>query len=197
MFKFLWKKKYNNKKACEKVKRVTLCRPVAEGGLEMITAAQQQQIGLLKWFRKLTADDTLDKEITENMFKEIGGFNRECILNATAWPKCLNSSLRYSTFWRQVIKTWVEVNANTREKKPSELKQILNEPLFCNKNIIYKGNTLYFKKWIQQGILYIHDIYNIDQLKGVNQIKELIQKDPNVLFLIQHAHKRNSKKLEA
>ena len=86
-------------------------------------------------------------------------------------------------FWKKVLKTWVNTNSIiSPTHNPVDLKQILKEPLFCNELINYKGNTLFYKKWIQQGIMYINDIYTIKALKNVNTVKELIQNDPNVYF---------------
>ena len=42
--RFLWKRKYNNKKAFEKIKRNVLSLPIAEGGLNMINIEHQQNM---------------------------------------------------------------------------------------------------------------------------------------------------------
>ena len=53
MFKFLWKKKFSNARAYEKVKRGVLCKPVTEGGLGMISIKTQQKFFQLKWLQKI------------------------------------------------------------------------------------------------------------------------------------------------
>ena len=43
-FRFIWKKKWNNRKAYEKVKRQTLCMPHSAGGLDMIDIEKNARI---------------------------------------------------------------------------------------------------------------------------------------------------------
>ena len=44
IFKFIWQKKYSNNKAFEKIKRSVLCLPIDQGGLGMISVADQQAV---------------------------------------------------------------------------------------------------------------------------------------------------------
>lgn len=53
LFRFLWKRKYSNTKAFEKVKRNVLCNVVEEGGINMINVHDMQTSFLLTWAAKL------------------------------------------------------------------------------------------------------------------------------------------------
>ena len=44
IYRFLWKRKYNNKRAFEKIKRNVLSLDVEEGGLKMIIENQQKNV---------------------------------------------------------------------------------------------------------------------------------------------------------
>ena len=53
IFRFIWKKKYTNTKAFEKVKRKTLCKPIKKGGLNMINVKDMHNSFMLTWATKL------------------------------------------------------------------------------------------------------------------------------------------------
>ena len=53
LFAFIWKKKYNNKKAFEKVKRKILMQDIDKGGLKMIDMLSLQEALHLTWIPKL------------------------------------------------------------------------------------------------------------------------------------------------
>ena len=53
IYTFIWKKKYNNKKAFEKVKRKVLCQDTSKGGLKMIDMNTLQQSLYLSWIPKI------------------------------------------------------------------------------------------------------------------------------------------------
>ena len=51
--KFLWKKKYNNKRAFEKVRRDVICQDYNKGGLKMINVGDMLMSFLIKWVKEL------------------------------------------------------------------------------------------------------------------------------------------------
>ena len=61
IYKFLWKKKFNNKKAFEKVKRKVIESSIEEGGLGMFNMVHLQKCMYVQWVSKLfsaTDDDS-------------------------------------------------------------------------------------------------------------------------------------------
>ena len=56
LFKFIWQKKFSNKKTFEKVKRSVMCNDVKNGGLNMISIKDQQKVFHLKWLKTLYCD---------------------------------------------------------------------------------------------------------------------------------------------
>ena len=68
IYRFLWKRKYNNKRAFEKIKRNVLSLDIEEGGLKMIIENQQKKI-LAKWTAKLLRDKkTVWSQIAKKIF---------------------------------------------------------------------------------------------------------------------------------
>ena len=74
LFNFVWKKKNNNKKAFEKVKRTVLCSDLEEGGLKMIDLKDMQTSFLLQWVSRLTSKEISDswKMIPTSLFSCFG-----------------------------------------------------------------------------------------------------------------------------
>ena len=52
-FRFLWKKRYNNKRAFEKIKRKVMYNPTEEGGLKILNIEAIQSAAYLHWAEKL------------------------------------------------------------------------------------------------------------------------------------------------
>ena len=80
LFRFVWKKKDNNKKAFEKVKRNVLCSDYDQGGLKMIDVKQMQTSFLLQWVIRLTKYSSSDKAtVIPRMIFSSHGKNFECL----------------------------------------------------------------------------------------------------------------------
>ena len=69
-FRFIWKKKYSNTKAFEKVKRRIMCQKM-EGGLSVINVDDLQKSFLLSWAKTLMIekDEKWKQILTEMMSK--------------------------------------------------------------------------------------------------------------------------------
>ncbi len=55
-----------------------------------------------------------------------------------------------SEFYKEVLEVWKALLPNVCFKLERK-DDFLNQPLFLNENILYKGKELYFKIWIQAG----------------------------------------------
>ncbi|WP_419585360.1 reverse transcriptase domain-containing protein, partial [Thiolapillus sp.] len=112
IYRFLWKRKYNNKKAFEKIKRNVLSLPIAEGGLNMINIEHQQNMFLAKWASRLSKTNEATWAITAKaQFTSLGG--PTVALNANVPPKELKGiETITSHFWKQVLKTVTSMNQN-------------------------------------------------------------------------------------
>ncbi|WP_419623975.1 hypothetical protein, partial [Thiolapillus sp.] len=149
IYRFLWKRKYNNKKAFEKIKRNVLSLPIAEGGLNMINIEHQQNMFLAKWASRLSKTNEATWAITAKaQFTSLGG--PTVALNANVPPKELKGiETITSHFWKQVLKTVTSMNHN-REVQQHQLEQLWN-----NHKIRYKGHPLHFPTWAKKGVNHI------------------------------------------
>ena len=69
LYAFLWKRKYNNKKAFEKVKRRVIAQGVEKGGLGMIDMKLLQEALYLGWVPKLINKSTDKQTLLKNTEK--------------------------------------------------------------------------------------------------------------------------------
>ena len=135
IYRFLWKRKYNNKRAFEKIKRNVLSLDIEEGGLKMINIENQQKMFLAKWTAKLLRDKkTVWSQTTKHFFTPTVSIH--CALNATVDQKH-NQAINQieSHFWREATKATTLMNKN----REPDLDSIRSEPTWNNKNIKFKG----------------------------------------------------------
>ena len=63
-------------------------------------------------------------------------------------------------FINQITQIWREIsNINP----PKTADQIINEPLWCNDNILYQGKPLFLKNWYSAGYKIVGDIWNFEE----------------------------------
>ena len=151
-FKFLWKKKCNNKKAYEKVKRKVLCNNFEAGGLRMVDVHRLQDSILLSWAEALvTTGNQSWKNMAYHFFKEVGG--KSVFLSKSQLNSFKGMHLVKSPFWRSVLTKWLEYSDNCKNSTTTA-----KDPIFNNKCILFKNTTLFFPSCIQRGILTVNDV---------------------------------------
>ena len=169
LFRFVWKKRDNNKKAFEKVKRTVLCADYDQGGLKMIDIKQMQTSFLLQWVARLTSGNIKDKSILiPRLLFLPHGPNFECF-HANVNSKVFKGLTEIkSQFWSTVLTTWLNNNdiIITNENP--------NPMLWNNKQFVYGNNVLYFKEWAEKGIVSISDIIHENRLLSFQNICELV-----------------------
>lgn len=60
-------------------------------------------------------------------------------------------------FYREVLSAWGKFFLNVRYNL-HERESILNQPLFLNTGILNQGKEIYFKKWLEVGIVKVRDV---------------------------------------
>ena len=59
---------------------------------------------------------------------------------------------------------------------------ILSQPIFLNSKIRYKEKSLYIKQFIKENIRFVVDLINNKQLRQLNDIEEIIDTYPGIVF---------------
>lgn len=176
IYRFLWKRKYNNKKAFEKVKRTVLSLKPSEGGLNMINFGHQQKMFLAKWAVKLVKEDNAAwTNIPRHLFQELGGV--VTALNSNVREKDLKGKEKITShFWRSVLTTVAEMN-NGRDKT-----NIKKEQLWNNENILFKGTPLLLHNWAKAGLNYVQDLWIEGSFMTFEQIKTIVGTNARLIF---------------
>ena len=169
LFKFIWQKKFTNKKTFEKIKRSVMCKEFAAGGLKMISVKDQQKVFHLKWFKKLYHDDEKNN-FAHYFLDKLGGTHYLLHCNAALDESFIRNNFN-SVFWADVIKTWLSL-AYTISNNPVTTVDILSQPLFLNCNIKYKNKPLYIKPFVNGKVEFVADLLQHKELMNMNEIKQ-------------------------
>ena len=178
-FKFIWQKKITDKKVNEKIKRSVICKDYCNGGLNMIRIKDQQRVFLMKWLEK-----SINPEFVSNLknvnvpdqYFSAGGGIKYYTSATTSYTELQRHLPRMPRFWKNVIETWLDIQLAETKKVNLDAKEILQEPLFNNNMIRYKGSSLNFKPWIRAGITHIHHIFERGNMLTKNQILNKVTK---------------------
>ena len=169
LYKFIWQKRYSNRKAFEKVKRKIMEAEYGEGGFNMINVFDFQKYFLLQWAGKL---EVASCEQNWNIIPRwhLGKLTKE---NNVFYINCKADKLKGidrldNGFWKEVLKTYLDSKTLIKLEEISR-NNYLNQLLFNNDLIKYKGKTLFFQNW---------------QSAGVDQIRDIVHPSENRLLLL-------------
>lgn len=178
LFRFLWKKRYSNTKAFEKVKRTVICNMREEGGLNMINIIDMQSSFTINWINQLIKDSSAKwKYIPLSLFDHLGQ-SKTCFKASVTVNKVKGLEYIRSSFWKQAFKFWLQ-HKHLFIKEHFSFSDIF---LWNNKQITYKDTPLFFKRWIEKGINCARQIVENNEILSVEQIRETIGNYANLIF---------------
>ena len=158
------------KKVTEKVKRVVISKKYEHGGLNMIDITKLQNSFLLKW-----ADMLLDplervwKHIPIMAFKKVGGLS--AFRSNVASKDFKGLELIKHAFWRRVLKTWLDhKNVNT-DFTNNDVH--INDPIFNNRFVTFKNQTLFKLRCINKSIIFIKDFFIQGEIMSYDNFNSL------------------------
>ena len=192
-YKFIWQRKHSNKKAFEKVKRIVMEGDYDEGGLKMVNIIELQKYFYLQWIGRLSnaKDDENWSFIPQwFLFQQLGNLNVFHI-NARSSEIKQIADIK-STFWKEAITTY----QNSKELISVESldnNQYLQQQIFNNSMIRYQNKVLFFKKWIEAGLIKVLDIVKVDQqrLFNLTEIQEKVNEN-RAIVMFQYLAVTNS-----
>jgi hypothetical protein len=181
LFRFIWKKKYSNTRAFEKVKRKVMCKEYEKGGLNMIDVFDVQKSFLLAWANRLLAEkDEQWKSVPNELFSRLGKSN--CCFSSNMKSKVFKG-LGYITnsFWKHVLQCWLDNLHNNNSEKSFETP--LTEQCLWNNDLIrYKGGCLFLKDWIRSGISLVSDIMDNGNIISLEALCTTVGHKPTRMF---------------
>ena len=147
-FNFIW----NNKN--DKISRNQLCHKYEDGGLKMVNISVFIKSLKLSWMRRLI----LNNSILSDLFQSNTHSKIESLYKIG--PEYIKNLIKNTSnqFWKDILYIWYEFRSIAQEKT-NDMNFIYQE-LWHNTNIKIDNKTIYYKNWINYGIIYIYDLLN-------------------------------------
>ena len=178
LFRFLWKRKYSNKKAFEKVKRIVICNSREEGGIQMINMEDMQTSFLLAWIANLNESGSEKWRILPIWTMNSLGYKLACLHASVTSKRFIGLDKIKLCFWKQALCKWLD-NKNLWLNSKSNF---LNQCLWNNCLVQYKNKPLCFEKWARGDIIYVKDIWKDDDIVPMDQICARLGNSPTRMF---------------
>ena len=166
IFSFLWGKR-------ERIKRKTLIRHISDGGIGITDFETKVKALKASWVSKLIHSNN-DLNQLLNACIERYNLDISYLLN-TNITNAQDLNIKYLPhFYKEVICAFNECKNTDREN-------IQFQNIWFNRNITYKGKTVFFPNWIKSGFKYVNDLFNSNGFKPINEIKESLISTNNYL----------------
>ena len=154
LFAFIWQTKV------EKVKRKIMTRQFDKGGVNMIDLQNQKSSFRLRWLgRALAAREGIWNKMCFHWFNVIGGL--ELLFNSDFEICNLKSICNglLPSFYEEILEAWVQIKKHTCMRNHPTVHGIHYEILWHNSNVKFNNNTLYYKEWFKNGIVFLGDVF--------------------------------------
>ena len=163
MYKFIWQRRYVNRKAFEKVKRKTMESDYSEGGLRMINIINMQKCFYLQWAGKLCTSQ--NENWTYIPIWHLSKMtNDKNVFEINCRSKELKNEKIKSEFWRAVLHTYLD-NKTLTSYENVQMHNVCQQPLWNNTLIRYKNRMLFFDTWKNAGIEKFSDLIHVNEIR--------------------------------
>lgn len=145
IFSFVWNFKP------DKIKRKTLIGPVCKGGLNMVNFEDVVKSLKITWVNRYceSAGSHWCARLDSLLTKVGGAFLFQCNYDL----KMLNLN-NLPPFYKNILERWQELNS----KKPLNVNEFKQEIIWNNRFIKTNGKSMFYKRWVNKGILKIRDL---------------------------------------
>ena len=177
LFQFVWG-------GSEKVKRKTIINSYECGGLKMLHLPSFLDSLKWSWIKRITNKNTANWKnipLFEIQKKKLGLDILKCNCIIKSISEIYKNELNnVSTFYREVIELWLKCKQDLHEEAIENPGQ---EVIWNNECIKYNNNTLYFKDWIQSGIITVSNLYKENgSLMSMSDLQNIIEKPGGVML---------------
>ena len=152
LYKFIWDDKV------DKVKRKVLISSFNEGGLCMRDLESHIDMLRMTWVKRLLDERNTDSNwiILPKHYLTVQGLS---VFNMNLhYLRHLPNANTIPLFYKNILETWIL----SKKRLKDEINDFQNEILWGNSKIIYKGKSLFFKAWIESGIMRVKDLCNTE-----------------------------------
>ena len=148
VFDFIWKQK------SAKIKKTTLIKNKADGGLGMKDFVLFDKALKLTWVKRLcSTSDAPWKYIPKSFLSTVGGTD---LFQCNYDYNRLDLTGYLPEFYKQIIHHWQEIVSTTPHSKTEILSQIIRN----NKFIMIEKKMVYLPQWHRAGIKKISDLFD-------------------------------------
>lgn len=174
LFNFIWDKS-------ERIKRNTLIGDITDGGLSIIDIESKFKALKAAWIPRLLSSKGTLFEILGS-FLEKANLNLHYVLQFSETNlNALDRIGKLPLFYKQILSSFNECKqrCNFDNISPND---ILKQPIWNNNNIKIKGETLFFKNWVNSNILYLKDLIDDNgNIKTLQVLSTIIKRKSNWL----------------
>ena len=186
LYKFLWQRRFSNKKAFEKIKRKILQMDYDKGGVKMIDMNEIQKCYSLQWAGKLANCENenwsyIPQWHMEKIASKFGAFDFNCRSDKAKQVETIQNE-----FWKNILITFLNCKSLITSNDINT-QNFSNQLLFNNQLIMYKRNVLYFANWKRCGLEKVKDIINTNEnrLLSLEEIQNVVEQN-NAVTLLQY-----------
>ena len=167
-YRFIWKKRFSNRRAFEKIKRTVLNGSRLEGGLNVPNLHALQTANLLTWAEKiLDGKAETWKAIPQHALRGVGSL---AAFEASVDSKrCLGSSSIKNHFWKRVLETWLDRKDNTT--KPQTQCKCM-EVIANNKEIQINNKSIWLPSLLNKNIVRLKDVTIRGRMMTLEEFRE-------------------------
>ena len=149
-FKFIW----NNKN--DKISRNQLYQSYEKGGLKMVNVSAFIKSLKLNWIKRLILNNSALLELFQSSIKS----TLDTLLKTGPEyiKKLTTSNHTINPFWKDVLQSFYEFRKYVYENE--DKTNFIYQEIWHNHNIRVDNKTVYYKRWVQNNIIYIYDLFN-------------------------------------
>lgn len=173
IFRFLWKKKFNNRRAYEKVRRDVICQDFKEGGLKMIDIHDMQVSFAVKWLQKLHSNKNATFAVIPIHYYDKLGRDLSVLQSNVKSKYFKGFEYIKASFWRKALEIWLDTNL-TQKREDIEDNSIANQVLWNNEVVKYRNNVLCWKNWIDHGFIYVEDLFLDEEFLSLERAQQVM-----------------------
>lgn len=109
--------------------------------------------------------------MVNNLFEPLGGLQLIVELNCKEKDMSKILNMRIPQFYQDVLRSWTLL----QKENQYGVKVNENHIIWGNNQIRYKGEVLYFKKWINANIIYLKDIISDNRFINLKELENKVQ----------------------
>ena len=174
IYTFIWNSR-------DRIRRNVLISPIEYGGIGIVDVETKLKALKASWVSRIINTDSNIHKIV-NSFLHVFDVDIDYILQ-TSETKLKDFDLvkNLPSFYQEVFTFF---NACKRNLEYSQIHSdaFMQQTIWNNKYVCYKGKTLFFRNWIKSGFKYICNLYDENgAFKSIDCIMPFVQKKNNIL----------------